>query len=137
MGIHDGMTGRLFEESFGICPAVCQGYVPWQAAAELVRKHQPRRKSELTRRLEAAVSMAVGGPVVFYTAVHSAMDYLHGTDGFFECCGVVVTIDFTINSHKDCGKADLVVTPDDLEDLTAFAKCVCNCFARKAQRQVH
>jgi hypothetical protein len=66
--------------------------------------------------------------------VRSALDVFHGVDGFFEFRGVVVTIDVTINPNKVCGKADLVVSGDDFEDLPALAARIAREFATKIRR---
>ena len=122
MSRFDGYTGHLFEEEvLGNCQAECHGYMSWREAVELVRKSQPRHKTPVATRLEVEVGRQLGGVVKFFTAVHSAMDVFHGTDGFFEYCGVVVTIDVTTNPHKDCGKADMIVHQGDLENLSTLA----------------
>jgi len=119
---HDGYTGHLFEEEvLGRCRVRHHGYMRWRDAAKLARTSQPARKTPTAVRLEREVSRQLGEAVVFFTAVGSPFDLFHGVDGFFEFCGTVVTIDLTMNPHKDSGKADLIVHRDDLGDLVAIA----------------
>lgn len=119
---HDGYTGHLFEEEvLGRCMVSCHGYMSWKDAVELVCKNQPRSKTKIATRLEQEVGKCLGKPVQFFTSVSSAMDVFHGTDGFFEYHGVVVTLDVTMNPHKDCGKADVIVHESDLENLAELA----------------
>ena len=105
----------------GICTVECHGYMSWREAAKLVRKSQPAKKTLLANRLEVEVGRQLGEAVQFFTAVHSAMDVFHGVDGFFEFHGVVVTIDVTINPRKDCGKADMIIHQDEIENLFVLA----------------
>lgn len=132
---HDGYTGHLFEEEvLGICKASYRGYMSWRDAAELVRKNQPLKKTRVATRLEVEVGRQLGEVVRFFTAVRSVMDVFHGTDGFFEFRGLVVTIDVTMKSDKDSGKADLIVHADDLENLPMLAGRIAHEFVRKERR---
>jgi hypothetical protein len=118
----DGYTGHLYEEEvLGRCQAQHRGYMQWREAADLVRKNQPTRKAPCALSLEREVSRQLGDQAVFYTAVRSTLDVMHGCDGFFEFRGMVVTIDLTMNPHKDCGKADIIVHKDDVDDLPQLA----------------
>ena len=118
----DGYTGQLYEEEvLGCCIAVHRGYMRWAQAIEEVRTHQPRAKTPVAAALEREVRRQAGSEARFYTAVRSTLDVMHGCDAFFEYCGVVVTIDLTINPHKDCGKADVIISRDDVADLAALA----------------
>lgn len=136
--MRDGITGHLFEEEvLGRCAATYRGYMTFREAAELVRKNQPAKARPAALRLHAEVAKRFGkwaDGVRFYTAVRSSLDVFHGVDGFFEFRGVVVTIDVTINPHKVCGKADLVVSGDDFENLPALAARVAREFASKIRR---
>lgn len=135
---HDEINGRLFETTtLGRCAAICQGYAPWREAVEQVRKHQPREKRPAALRLEKEVARyfgKLGMSVKFYTAVHSAMDFYHGVDAFFEFRGVLVTIDVTINPNKNSGKADVIVQADDFENLPALAGRIAREFASKIRK---
>ncbi len=132
---HDGYTGRLFEEKvLGTCKARCYGYMSWRTSAELVRQNQPVKKTSVVSRLEQEVGKQLGEVVNFYTAVCSAMDIFHGTDGFFEFHGFVVTVDVTTNPHKNSGKADLIVHADDLENLPTLAGRIAREFISKERR---
>ena len=103
---------------------------------EFVRSSQPTRKTRAMSRLEREVSERIGGSVNFFTAVGTPLDRFHGIDGFFEFCGVVATIDLTLNPHKDSGKADMVVHRDDLGDLTALAGRISRELKSKLSRRV-
>lgn len=132
---HDGYTGHLFEEEMlGTCKAPYRGYMSWRDAAEMVRKNQPTKKTETVTNLEKEVGKQLGEVVKFYTAVRSSMDMFHGTDGFFEFHGFVVTVDVTTNLHKDSGKADIIIHQDDLGDLTALAGRISREFKSKERR---
>lgn len=63
------------------------------------------------------------------------MDVFHGVDGFFEFHGIVVTIDVTTNPNKDSGKADVIVHPDDLENLSTLAGRIAREFITKQRRE--
>lgn len=132
----NGISGRLFEETtLGLCRATCSSYLPRREAMTLVRKHQPAVKRPAALRLEAEVRRLLGKPVVFYTAVRSALDEFHSIDAFFELGEQVVTIDVTTNYHKCSGKADVVIQADDFEDLVALAGQIVRLFASKQERR--
>src|SRR6185369_4444565 len=92
---------------------------------DLVRKNQPCDPSDPDPRcandLHALIAEKLGlddfSELKLYTAVGSPLDFWHGIDGFFEFRGHVLTIDLTVNSHKDSGKANMIVHPDDLDHL--------------------
>jgi hypothetical protein len=127
--------GDVFQtEVLGRCKAPFKGHMQWREAAEQVRKHQPAKKTQIVEALEREFEQN-GLPVVFYTAVGSALDYFHGVDGYFEFRGVVVTIDVTINSEKTSAKADLVVHPDDLKNIRVLAARIGREFVTKMQRR--
>ena len=133
--ITTGYTGHLFErEVLGECRAAARGHMGYREAAELVRKSQPTKKTSTATRLEAEVGKRLGGAVKFFTAVGSAMDLFHGTDGFFQFEGFIVTIDVTMNPNKDSGKADVIICEDDLVDLTALAGRIAREFTTKQRR---
>lgn len=135
MSKFDGYTGHLFEEEvLGRCLAQARGYMRWREAAEAVRKSQPRQKKPIAVRLETEVSRKLGGRCALYTAVRSAMDLFHGVDGFFEYEGVVVTIDLTMNPHKDSSKADLLVCRDELDDINTLAGRIAREFTSRQRR---
>ena len=136
------LDSRLFqdgcqfeEEVLGRCMVRYSGYMQWAKAAQLVRNHQPARKTEILAALEREFERRVGEQVPFYTAVGSSMDFDHGVDGFCEFRGVVVTIDVTKNPEKTCGKADVVVHPDDLENLPALTARIARVLVSKIERR--
>ena len=120
---NDGYTGHLYEEEvLGHSSAHHRGYLRWREAVEVVRKNQPRAHTPIAAKLERAVACELRSSVKFFTAVRSTLDVMHGCDGFFEYSGVVVTIDLTLNPHKDSGKADLIIAPDDVANVPALAE---------------
>jgi hypothetical protein len=133
MSQFSGYTGHLFEEKvLGRCRAIHRDYLPFRQAADLVRQNQPPVKAPVAVRLERQVSEMLGSTVKFYTAVRSTLDERHKVDAFFELSGVMVTIDLTMNPHKDSGKADLIVTAEEIENLAALAGRI----AREMQSRV-
>lgn len=131
-------SGRLFEATLlGRCGSWDREYVPWKDAAQLVRKHQPGRMQPTARRLLAEVQRLVGrlAAVKFYTAVDSTLDKRHSVDAFLEipACGLMVTLDVTLNPHKVSGKADLILHEEDFENLPALAARIARLFAQKAR----
>ncbi len=134
------LQSRLFQdgadfevEVIGSATIKFTGYMTFAAAVQAVRTHQPARKTATVVALEREFERR-GMKVPFYTAVGSSLDFHHGVDGFFEFNGVVVTVDVTINPTKEVAKADLVVHPDDLENLPALAARVAAEFVRKIER---
>lgn len=128
-------SGHQFEtEVLGRCSAPCRSYVQRQECFELVRKHQPARKTETLCRLEREFAKRVGGRVCFYTAVGSPLDVFHGIDGFCEYCGRIVTFDVTENPEKVVGKADVVIHPDDLERIEFLLVRIASVFLANQSR---
>lgn len=128
------ISGHLFEEAtLGLCPAMSNGYMPWHAAVEAVRKNQPRQPRPAIARLEKEIAR-YGFAVKFYTAVRSTLDQFHSVDGFFDFDGVLVTIDVTTNPNKVTGRADVIVQADDFENLSGLAdKIVCELKMKRAE----
>jgi len=130
---HNGYTGHLFEEEVvGRCRVIHRGYMRWRDAAKLARESQPARKTPTAARLEREVSQQFGKAVQFFTAVGTPLDFFHGVDGFFEFEGFVVTIDLTMNPHKETGKAHMVIQQGDLDDISRLAGFI----AREMQTQM-
>lgn len=126
-----GVTGGIFErETLGECKARAIGYLKFQEAMTVVRRNQPcdvRHPKGETAVFHTAVAQALGvavGELEVYTAVGSALDLYHGIDGFFVWRGIAVTVDLTLNPHKDEHKARVIVTGADAEQgyATAAAK---------------
>jgi hypothetical protein len=123
---YSGVTGRIFEEEvLGHCTVQWDGrtYLRYREAMDLVRMHQPWLPTApsqfLPRQLHAAVAKALGvdtQKIALYTAVGSPLDRFHSVDGFVEFEGSVVTIDVTINRHKDAYRADVILSEDDVEN---------------------
>lgn len=131
----DFYNGHLFEEEvLGRCRVSFHGYMSWKEAASEVRDNQPISQRPLAGRLEKEVASRLGRQCRLYTAVRSALDVFHGVDAFFEFHGQVVTIDLTMNPDKICGKADLIIQEDDLENLPALANRIVRKFAEKRER---
>ena len=132
---NDGYTGHLFEEEvFGWCLAQPCEYMRWREAVEAVRKNQPRQKPPVATLLEREVSRQVGGRCVFYTAVRSALDKFHGVDGFFELGGRIVTVDLTMNPHKDSSKSDVLIRRGELDDIASLAGRIAREFTTQQRR---
>jgi hypothetical protein len=139
MSRFDGYTGHLFEEEvLGKCTITHRGYMRWQEAAQLVRKNQPHVMTPVATQLQAELRKKLPGiDVRFYTAVGSTLDKMHSVDGFFEFEGkVTVTIDLTMNPHKDACKADVLVGQGDLSDLPAVAHRVARELQIKLSRRM-
>jgi hypothetical protein len=127
----DGLTGHLFESQvLGECRVKWDGsYRSYASSMELVRANQPGDPMDPATRtandLHALVAEQLGlddyAKLGFYTAVRSPLDFFHGVDAFFEFQGVVVTMDLTLNPHKDEAKAHIVIHPKDLENLPFLA----------------
>lgn len=125
----NGYSGGLFEaDTF---PAVERGarrtteYVPWKAAHELVKSHQPWDPANpgngFAGDLHSEVCLALGlkdwSELKLFAAGGSAADKFHGTDAFFEFRGSVVTLDVTQNTAKFNGyKADVIIPPVSVEN---------------------
>ncbi len=134
-----GYTGHLFEEEvLGKCQSTHRGYMRWHEAAAEVRKNQPRTTAPVASKLCGELRKKLPGiDIRFYTAVGSTLDLMHSVDGFFEFEGTVsVTIDLTMNSAKDCCKADVLVCESDLADLPALAFRVARELQTKLSRRV-
>lgn len=112
---YSGYTGHLFEEEvLGACKVRWdrKRYYSYRLCVEATKKCQPKQTRHQVVSLETTVSSELGQPVKFFTAVGTPMDVLHGVDGFFECEGMLVTIDLTLNPHKTSHKADIVFNPN-------------------------
>ncbi len=132
---NDGCTGRLYEvEVLGQCAAPYRGYMQWREAITLVSKSQPHTKTPFAARLEREVSVLLGKPAAFFTAVRSVLDVKHGVDGFFEFSGIVVTFDLTLNPHKDVAKADLIIGKEDVENVAECARRIAREFRTRLAR---
>lgn len=112
---YDGYTGHLFEEKvLGACKVRWNrtGFYPYRLCVEATKRCQPKATRPRVISLETFISSTLSRPVKFYTAVGTPMDFFHGVDGFFECDGVQVTLDLTLNPHKTSHKADIVFNPN-------------------------
>ncbi len=138
-----GYTGHLFErEVLGTCLVKWDGttHLSFSQSMELVRNNQPSDPSDPEPRtindLHAHIAVSLGlddwSALKFYTAVGSLLDVKHGVDGFFEFAGRVVTLDLTINPHKDEWKADMIIHPADLDDLPLLAKDIAHRLSAEA-----
>lgn len=122
MSRSDGTTGHLREEEvLGICLAVHREWLPWRQAMELVRKNQPRAKTTAARLLEQELRKEFGSAVNYFTAVRSTLDRIHKVDAFIEYGGVIVTLDFTTDPNKDMCKAHLLMTEEDVSNISMLA----------------
>jgi hypothetical protein len=130
----DGVTGHLFEaEILGECLVEWDGsYCSFRKSMWMVKNNQPSDPSDpgpkLINDLHAHIALELElmdwSVLRFYTAVGSPLDECHMIDGFFEYCGQVVTMDLTLNCHKDEARADLVIHPDAFKDLKSLATLI-------------
>jgi len=119
-----GYTGRIFErEVLGECLIKARGKVSFHSALNAVFRHQPSdpcrpngyQTVEFYNTVAYHMSALGMNPrrLQVYTAVGSALDRWHGIDGFFSFEGALVTLDCTINPHKDSSRARVLVTAHD------------------------
>ncbi len=122
MSHFDGETGHLFEERvIGKCSVSWDGYVSYREALSLARENQPPLRTPTVAKIARTLREELGDSARVCTAVGTPLDIFHGVDGFVEFKGVVVTFDLTKNPHKDSGKADIIISPDDLSDISDLA----------------
>ena len=136
---NDGYTGKLFEhdvlrEGAGIFHVVAKPpYKTYKKAmAEVVEKTNQSNwdpsdpNTRVCNDLHATVAINLNlddwNELKLYPAVGSAFDIYHGVDMFFELDGKIVTIDLTVNTDKDFYKANVIVTPEMIEDIESLAK---------------
>ncbi len=121
-----GYTGRIFErEVLGECRFRCQGYLTFQSSVRGVLGNQPyapHNPPGEVGNFRAAVAAEMRGlglnpdSLRIYTAVGSPLDHFHRIDGFFSFEGIIVTLDLTVNRHKDMTRAKVLVTGEDAAD---------------------
>jgi len=140
-----GYTGRIFErEVLGECRVRAHGKMGFYASLKEVMRGQPSNTFEPMGETDRFYTAVCGqmrrkglNPVglQIYTAVGSSLDRFHGIDGFFSFEGIIVTVDCTINPHKDVTKARVLVTGEDFvagyhdvaEDIAARFKTAIHC----------
>ena len=120
-----GTTGRIFEtEVLGECLLRARGWMEFHRAVKAVRwaqPHDPYRPVGERQRFNQAVKaemQALGMQVDalgLFSAVGSPLDR-HGVDGFFSFHGIMVTVDCTINPHKDTTDSCVLVTGADADN---------------------
>lgn len=101
-----------------------RGYPSLDVCIKRVRNIQqklgwsPRRPTtKVSKALFRAVASHLGpykDKLRMFCAIGTALDFVHGTDLFFECCGSVVTVDLTISKRKSSPKAMVVITLNDM-----------------------
>jgi hypothetical protein len=122
-----GYTGRIYEEELlGRCFVRWGGYMSFQHSVRLVMENQPvgwnpERPRGVAGELHRAIADELyirgqHGTLRLFSAVGTPLDRYHGADGFFVFRGKMVTLDVTINSCKDEGRADFVLQRAELED---------------------
>lgn len=120
-----GLTGTLLEEEvFTKIEIKWEGYMKYQDSLSQVINNQPhdwnpsdpptRAGSDLYTRVAMSLEEIIGDfnwsdELKLYTALKSPLDFYHGIDGMFSFRGKIVTIDVTMNPHKDRYKADVIV----------------------------
>lgn len=112
-------TGRMFEaDVLGECVVRWDGqYVPFKKSMEMARNNQPRKLGHIGNILQSKVSEVLGCSVQLFTAINTPLDRFHGIDGWFEVGKGTLTLDLSLNPHKDAYKADLIVGEDDVETV--------------------
>lgn len=154
-GIGEMYSGKMHERDvFGVFKsspefiaayrkkATESGYVPREAALELIRLHgkenplNPKKPfaHELRQQVIELLDLQTNEEmdrVKFYSAVETAADVFHGIDGWIEYESlkrgrIVVTIDVTKNPNKDAWKADVIIPEvvDPEEDEEKFLEGV-------------
>lgn len=116
----NGYTGKILEEEIlGSCTVSTEGYLRFREAMEVARRSQPRTLTHEGRQLRDGVAQELGvrsSEVAMYPGVGTPLDRFHGIDGWFEWQGIVVTVDVTMNPHKDEYKARVIVSGRDAEE---------------------
>lgn len=127
-------TGGLYEvEVLGTCRVAWDGetYKPYREALIEAANNQPWDPKDpgckVANNLHAQVAIALEledwGRLELFTAVGTALDRFHGIDGFFVLDRKhFVTLDVTMNPHKDEYKADVVLNPELIENLENAAR---------------
>lgn len=120
-----GTTGNQFEEEFISVAQVkvtWHGlYMPYEASMNIVRRNQKPNSAlcaeGLKFRDEIARQMGVSADELsFYGSHKTCLDIKHGVDLFIDWKGITVTVDLTMNPNKESYKADVIVTPTDVEN---------------------
>ena len=102
-----------------------RGYPPLDICIKRVRNIQSklgwspvRPTTKVSRALFYAVASHLGKhkrKLRMFCALGTVLDFIHGTDFFFECNGKVVTVDLTISKKgKVSPKAMVVITLNDM-----------------------
>ena len=123
----EGYTGKMFESE--VLSRLSdswrrEGYFNMSKSYEWVRNNQiwnpsdPDNKtaSDLHFKIAEKLGLENVNELKFYSALNSPLDYHYGVDAFFEIGDSVVTIDLSLNPHKEVAKADIVVHENDLLD---------------------
>lgn len=144
---YEGYTGKLLEEEiFGRCGGPWDGktFFSFPAGVEYAKNNQPLdwRPSDPEPRFAGDLFATVAGrlgiedwsELKLYSSVGTPLDIFHGVDAFFEYRGGVVTIDVTLNQHKDVYKADYVVNPETT-DLEVVADGIVSWLNKRAKAE--
>lgn len=117
-------TGSLFEEEIlAECIFEWNTYVDYAKCIELVKANQPKfwnpcdPPTAAANDLHALIVEALNEQydnVRLFTALRTPLDRYHGVDCFVEYGKKIVTIDVTINSHKQDYKADFILSENDI-----------------------
>lgn len=76
-----------------------------------------RPTTKISKALFRAVASYLGPKrhkLRMFCALGTALDFVYGTDLFFECDGAIVTVDLTISRRKVSPKAMVVITLQDI-----------------------
>ncbi len=112
-------TGKMFEaDVLGECVVRWDGqYVSFRKSMEMARNSQPRQIGWVGIQLQKSVSEILGCSAQLFTSINTPLDRFHGIDGWFEVGNGTLTLDLSLNPHKDSYKADLIVSEDDVETV--------------------
>lgn len=134
-----GYTGKLFEwETLGECRIHANRHrrraLPFHDALRQVMDNQPFAPNDPPGQMGKFRDAVIAcmqrrdlnpSSLRLYTAVGSSLDYDHHIDGFFHYLGLMVTLDLTINPHKDDSRTHVLVTGEDvLHDFEASSNSV-------------
>ena len=97
---------------------------------------KPRTRAAKAMHTRVAKNLPHGRKELrLFVAIGSTLDAYYGVDAFFEYGGVIVTIDVTVSRHKDCPKADFIVSLYDFTTNRIYQKLdlVAACLLERAQ----
>jgi len=122
-------NGAHFEEYFFGTTKIASSEPPHaprnMAIREIIKRNQGRKRilqeastsSHILRLVRDNFPERVRCKIQLFNAIGTTLDYHHGIDGFFELKRGIATFDLTLRSDKDILKANLFITPEDLDSM--------------------